>query len=102
MTKERTVYVTCPICRAMIEVNAENGTVVRHFEPRARAGADDTLAEGLKAVKSGEAARDEKFRAAREQEKSKMARIEDLFREKQREVEKSGDTGKPLRPIDLD
>jgi len=102
MAQARTVYVTCPLCGGMLEVDTENGKVVRHFKAKPKMESEDTLIEGLKAVKAGEGVRDEKFREAREKEKSKIERIESLFREKKREVEESGDTSKPLRPIDLD
>jgi len=86
----------------MLEVDAENGKVIRHFQAKPASGADEMLADGLRSVKRGEAERDEKFKAAREKERGKFDRMETLFREKKKEVEESGDKGKPLRPIDLD
>lgn len=102
MTKDRTVYVTCPMCKGMLEVNAENGKVVRHFEARDKTRSGDALAEAVEAARSSAARTEEKFKAAQETEKHKLKRIEETFREKKKEVEESGDTGRPVRPIDLD
>ncbi|MCX6356474.1 MAG: hypothetical protein NT045_01110 [Candidatus Aureabacteria bacterium] len=102
MSKARTVYATCPLCGAMLEVNIENGRVVRHFEAKEKGSADELLSEGLKAVREGAAAREEKFKTAREHEKGKIDRIDGLFKEKKKEVEDSGDTSRPIRQIDLD
>lgn len=102
MSKERTVYVTCPMCKGMLEVNTENGKVVRHFEARDKSQAGDTLAEAVAAAKSSTARTEEKFKIAQEQERHKLKRLEETFREKKKAVEESGDTERPVRPIDLD
>ena len=81
MTKDRTVYVTCPICKGMIEVNAENGKVVRHFEARDKTQTGDALEEAVAAAKSSAARTEEKFKVAQEPEKHKLKRIEEAFRE---------------------
>jgi len=102
MTHARTVYVNCPFCRGMLEVNVENGKVVRRFEPKEIPDGGDLLSEGLKAVRGGEAARERMFQDAREKEKHKLDRIERAFREKKKEVEESGDIGRPESPFDLE
>ncbi len=102
MAKARTVYVTCPMCKGMLEVNTEDGKVVRHFEAKEKGQSGDALADAVQAARSSAALTEEKFKAAREQEKHKMERIEKAFRDKKKEVEDSGDTGRPIRPIDLD
>ena len=51
MPHARTVYVNCPFCKGMLEVNTENGKVVRSFEPKEIPEDGDLLSEGLKAVK---------------------------------------------------
>jgi adenine-specific DNA methylase len=102
MPKERTVYVTCPMCKGMLEVNTENGKVIRHFEARDRTQSGDALAEAVQAAKCSAALTEEKFKAAQEKEKHKLKRLEETFREKKKEVEESGDTGRQIRPIDLD
>ena len=102
MARARTMLVTCPFCRGTLEVNAANGKIVRRFPPRDEAESDDLLADALKKVKEGESRREKMLREAREKEKGKLERIEKAFREKKREIEESGDTGKPIRDIDLD
>ena len=44
MAHTRTVYVTCPFCKGMLEVNTENGKVVRRFEPKEAPEGGDRLA----------------------------------------------------------
>ena len=102
MTRARTVYVACPFCKGMLEVNVENGKVVRRFEPKEVPEGGDLLQEGLKAVKGGEAARDRMFQDAREKEKTKLERLERAFREKKKEVEESGPVTRPESPFDLE
>lgn len=102
MAHARTVYVNCPFCKGMLEVNAENGKVVRRFEPKEIPEGGDALSEGLKAVKEGEAQRERMFLDAREKEKHKLDRLEQAFKEKKREVEESGDVGRPPSPFDLE
>lgn len=102
MSRARTVYVTCPFCSGMLEVNAENGTVIRRFEAKAPPPGGDKLAEAVEEVKRGAETREEKFKAAQEKEKHKLSKLEQAFRDKKRETEESGDTGRPLRPFDLE
>lgn len=98
----RTVYVTCPICKGMMEVNTHNGKVLRHFEPREDTGSGDLLSDALKDVDEGTAKREAMFREAREREKGKFDILDRAFRVKKKEIEDSGDTTRPLRDIDLD
>jgi len=89
------------MCGGTLEVDTENGKVVRHFPKKTRAG-EDPLAEALKEVKEGVAKLEEKFKASKDREKTKLDRLDQAFREKKRKIEESGDTEKPLRPIDLE
>jgi hypothetical protein len=102
MARARTVYVNCPFCKGMLEVNTENGAIVRRFEAREMPEGSDALSEGLKAFKEGAAQRERMFREAQEQEKRRFERIERAFREKKREVDESGDVGRPPSPFDLE
>jgi hypothetical protein len=102
MPHARTVYVNCPFCKGMLEVNTENGKVVRRFEPKEIPADSDLLSEGLKAVKGGEATRDQMFREAQEKEKHKLERLERAFKEKKKEVVESGDISRPESPFDLE
>lgn len=102
MAHAHTVYVTCPFCKGMLEVNTENGKVVRRFEPKEVPEGGDRLAEGLKAVREGEAQRERMFLDAREKEQHKLERLERAFREKKKEVEESGDVSRPQSPFDFE
>jgi hypothetical protein len=102
MARIRTVLVTCPICKGTLEVNAANGKVLRKFPYKDNAAGGDQLAEALEDVKKSVAKADEKFKSAQEKERSKFERLEKAFREKKKIVDEEGDTGKPLRDIDLD
>ncbi|MEI6633232.1 MAG: hypothetical protein WCP22_05355 [Chlamydiota bacterium] len=102
MPHARTVYVNCPFCKGMLEINTENGRVVRSFEPKEIPEDGDLLSEGLKAVKGGEATRDRMFREAQEKEKHKLERLERAFKEKKKEVVESGDISRPESPFDME
>ena len=97
----RTVYVTCPFCGAMLEVDTHNGRVVRHFAPREEGGSGDPLADALREVREGTSRREEMFKKARMEEERKIEILEKAFHEKKKEVEESGDTSRPIRDIDL-
>ena len=101
MSRARTVYVTCPFCKGMMEINTENGKIIRRFAPKEKSESGDALTDALKDVREGESRREKMFRAAKEEEKGKLDRIEKIFLKKKKEVEESGDISKPLRPIDL-
>ena len=102
MARARTVYVNCPFCKGMLEVDTENGKVVRRFEAKEMPEGGDALSEGLKAFKEGEAERERMFREAQEKERHKVERRERAFNEKKKEVEESGDVGRPPSPFDLE
>ena len=76
MARARTVYVNCPFCKGMLEVDTENGKVVRRFEAKEMPEGGDALSEGLKAFKEGEAERERMFREAQEKERHKFERLE--------------------------
>ena len=101
MVRVRTVLVACPICKGTLEVNAENGKVLRHFPYKKKSEDHDQLAEALEEVKKGTEKAEEKFKSTREKEKYKLDRLEKEFHKKKREVEESGDTERPIRDIDL-
>jgi hypothetical protein len=102
MAQPHTILVTCPICRSTLEVKAADGKVVRHFEHKEAPLGSDKLSEALKDAKGSISKTEEKFKASQEKERTKLERLDKTFHEKKDAVKKSGDTGRPIRDIDLD
>lgn len=98
--KDSILRVTCPCCRAALEIDAETGVVLSHEAPRAKKPAKD-LQKAVAEIRGAEARRDETFRKAFEAQKKHEGELEQKFdglfkRQKGKPVERH------VREIDLD
>jgi septal ring factor EnvC (AmiA/AmiB activator) len=100
----RTIYVTCPNCKELLEVDAEGGKVVKHFKSRLaeKAGSADVLTDIIKDVKSKGEKLDAQFKDAKEKEKEKSRTIDDVFKKSIEKAKRSKDNKPGIRPFDLD
>lgn len=98
--KDSILRVTCPCCRAALEIDGSTGIVLSHEAPKSRKVTKD-LKEAVAEIRGEEARRDEHFRKAFEAQKKREGELgqkfEGLFKRQ---------NGKPverrLREIDLD
>ena len=99
---EGTFLIDCPICKARIEVDKKTGKVLRHWEkPEVKEGGD-LMQDSLKKIKDNKSKLDDYFANARgDMEKKKKELLENFEKEKKR-IKDSGDTSKPINPMDLD
>jgi len=101
---EKTIYVECPHCRGMLEVEVESGKVVNNWKhDEAPKSADERLKGALHKIEEDKKKRKDLFESTRGQLNEKKKDAADAF---QKEVEKMRKEGKPIeplkRPIDLD
>ncbi|HRZ87067.1 MAG TPA: hypothetical protein P5287_04555 [bacterium] len=100
----RTLYVTCPCCRELLEVDSEDGKVVKHHKSvvAEKAGSADLLTDIIHDVKSKDEKLDSQFRDARERERDKSKTLDDAFKKSVEKAKQDKDIKPPVRPFDLD
>ncbi|MCK9554914.1 hypothetical protein M0R36_03730 [bacterium] len=99
---KKSVYAKCPVCGSMLEVNTDNGSIIRHFKPKENKEGEDSLSTALKDLKDRETKLDESFSKGKDAEKSKSDRLEKIFNEEKERARKEKDIKPGLREIDLD
>ncbi|MDP8263108.1 MAG: hypothetical protein P9M13_07385 [Candidatus Ancaeobacter aquaticus] len=100
----RTLYVTCPTCKELLEVDRESGKVVKHFKSKKAEKGDssDLLKDVLDDVKNQGSKLDAQFNDAKQKEKDKAKTFDDVFKKGIDEAKKSKDLKPDIRPFDLD
>lgn len=99
---EESFLVDCPICKARIEVERKTGKVLRHWEkPQVKEGADP-MQEALKKMKADKNKLDDYFSKAKGSMEEKKKELLDQFEKEKKRIQDSGDTSKPINPMDLD
>lgn len=94
--------IDCPCCKARIEVDRKTGKVLRHWDkPKVKEGGD-LMAESLKKMEADKARLDNYFANAGKEMEEKKKKLEDLFQKEKKKIEESGDTSRPINPMDLD
>ena len=100
----KTVYVDCPCCGGLLEIDAATGEVVNKWAAAERnASGADKMSTALKKLQTDKESRKDLFDRKRSEMDEQKRRLEDVFR---KNVEKAKSEGaedeKPLRPFDLD
>jgi len=94
--------VDCPCCKARIEVDKKNGKVLRHWDkPDVKDGADP-MAEAFRKMKADKTRLDDYFSNAGKSMEEKKKELLDKFETEKKRIKDSGDTSRPLNPMDLD
>ncbi|HAF96422.1 MAG: hypothetical protein A2X34_08140 [Elusimicrobia bacterium GWC2_51_8] len=97
-----TYLVDCPCCKARIEVGKKTGKVLRHWEkPEVKSGADP-MAEALKKIREDKSRLNDYFSGAGASMEEKKKELLDKFEQEKKRIKDSGDTSKPINPMDLD
>lgn len=98
------IFVTCPCCDRILEVNPLNGKVVRHFESKLKGKTkDQAFLQALEETKERENKLAQQFDAAKDEQKEKLRKLEEKFREKKKKIDSGEDEEEgPIRPFDLD
>lgn len=93
------IDVHCPCCGALLVVDPDTRTILRHEPPPKAAAA--SFDEMLKEVKLAKQRRDSKLQRAMEEQDKREEILEKKFREAMKKAD-SDDEPPPPRPIDLD
>lgn len=97
-----TFLVDCPCCKARIEVDKKTGRVLRRWEkPEVKSGADP-MAEALKKISEDRSRLNDYFSGAGASMEEKKKELLDKFEQEKKRIKDSGDTSKPINPMDLD
>lgn len=97
-----TFIVDCPCCKAQIEVDRKSGKVLRHWEkPRLKEGADP-MQEAFLKMKADKIRLADYFSNAGKSMEEKKKELLEKFEQEKKRIKDSGDTSKPLNPMDLD
>jgi len=97
-----TFLIDCPCCKARIEVDKKTGKVLRHWEkPEVKSGADP-MAEALKKISEDKSRLNDYFSGAGASMEEKKKELLDKFEQEKKRIKDSGDTSKPINPMDLD
>lgn len=99
---EGTFIIDCPCCKAQIEVDAKNGKVLRHWEKSQLKEGGDPMQEALKKIKADKSRLDDYFSNAGKSMKDKKKELLDNFEKEKKRIKDSGDTSRPINPMDLD
>lgn len=98
----RTLFVDCPVCQEILEVNPETGKVIKHQQSKIKGKSkEDAFSDALKETQEREKKLTEQFDQAKLAEREKLKKLEEKFKEKKKKVD-SGEVEDPLRPFDLD
>ena len=99
----KTIYVGCPFCEGMMEVDPSTGEVLQKWPAGQKTGADtDRMAAALKKIEDDKKKRASLFEQKRGEMEGQKKKIEDAFKKEVERVKKEGVDDKPLRPFDLD
>lgn len=99
---EGTFLVDCPCCKARIEVDRRTGKVLRHWDkPKVKEGGD-LMTEALKKIQEDKSRLDSYFNNAGKSLEDKKKELEEKFEKEKKRIEESGDTSRPINPMDLD
>ncbi|MBI4803507.1 MAG: hypothetical protein HY796_13385 [Elusimicrobia bacterium] len=99
---EESYLIDCPVCKARIEVEKKTGRALRHWEkPQVKEGIDP-MQEALKKMKSDKSRLNDYFSRARGSMEEKKKELLDKFEKEKKRIKDSGDTSRPLNPMDLD
>lgn len=95
--------IACPECKTILIVRRKDGKVMEVRKPILEDSTGDRFEDAMRKVKGSKSEIEKKVEAAREREKSKMDRLNQLFKEGLEQAQKDGPiVKKPGREMDLD
>ncbi|MCL5270431.1 MAG: hypothetical protein M1457_07765 [bacterium] len=94
--------ITCPECKTVLIVRRRDGKLVETRKPILEESTGDRFEDAFLKVKRSKTEIDRKVEEARERERTKMDRLNALFKEGLEQAQKEGPAQKPKREVDLD
>ena len=99
---EGSFLIDCPLCKARIEVEKKTGKVLRHWEKPVVKEGGDQMKEALEKIKNNKSKLDDYFSNAKGSMDAKKKELLDKFEKEKKRIKDSGDTSRPINPMDLD
>jgi hypothetical protein len=98
----KTIYVDCPYCKGMMEIDLESGKVINKWSHEERnQDAGDKMSSALKKIEEGKKKRATLFDKTKDGLEEQRKKLEESFRQ-QVEKAKKEKPEKPFTPFDLD
>lgn len=102
MPAEETFLIDCPKCKVRIEIEKRSGRVIKFWEkPEIKEGSD-YIKESLKKMKEEKNKLNGYFSSAKDSMESKKKELLEKFDREKKKIQASGDTSRPISPMDLD
>ena len=99
---DNTIQVTCPECQTILIVRRRDGKILERRKPIIEDSTGDRFEDAFRKVKRSGGEIERKVEEARERERTKMDRLDALFKEGLERAEKEGPIKKPTSDMDLD
>jgi uncharacterized Zn finger protein (UPF0148 family) len=96
------LQVTCPGCKDILVVNRKTGKVVEVRKPLLEESTGDRFEDAMLKVRRSTSELEKKVEGAKERERGKMERLNQLFKDGLEQAKKEGPVQKPEREMDLD
>ena len=97
-----TFFVDCPVCGARVEVEKKTGKVLKHWEKLEKKEGEDIMASALKKMQEDKTRLDKYFSGAKDSLDERKKQLLDQFEKEKKRIHDSGDTSRPINPMDLD
>jgi len=94
--------ITCPDCKTILIVRRRDGKLMETRKPILADSTGDRFEDAMLKVKRSPGEIEKKFEDAREKERTKMERLNALFKDGMERSQKEGPVKRPERELDLD
>ena len=94
--------IACPDCKTILIVRRRDGKIMETRKPIIEDSTGDRFEDAFLKVKRSKGEIEKKVEQAREKERTKMDRLNALFKEGMERSQKEGPIKKPEREMDLD
>jgi hypothetical protein len=98
----RTVYVNCPFCEGLMEIDTESGEILQKWSPKEKTDSGDKMGDALKKLEDDKKRRVDLLEKKKGELADQKKKLEDVFRKEVDRVKKEGVKDQPPRPFDLD
>ena len=98
----KTVYVTCPFCEGMMEIEAGSGKIVQKWKPGEKNGdGEDKMSSALRKMEEDKERRKDLFSVKKNELADQKEKLNNMFN---KQVDKAKEEGveRPLNPFDLE
>ena len=97
-----TYQVKCPCCNTILIIERRTGKLLEERRPILDQSTGDRYQDAFKKVRERGAVAEEKFKKFTEERKTKMSKLDALFKDTVKKVEESGEDIRPQNPLDMD